>query len=180
MTAATSGQAVLVSGLTVLIAMAGMLLAGNPVFTSIGIGTMIMISVAIVGSLTILPALLSKLEDRVDRGRIPLVSRVQRPGGDSRFWGAIITAVTRRPLVSLVAASAALLALATPALGMHTRLLSYTDLPTSLPVIKAYNDIQKAFPGAQTPAEVIVKAPNVRAPQVVIVKTVISLGRIPA
>ena len=70
-TAATSGQAVLISGLTVLIAMAGMLLAGNPVFTSIGIGTMIMISVAIVGSLTILPALLSKLEDRVDRGRVP-------------------------------------------------------------------------------------------------------------
>jgi RND superfamily putative drug exporter len=166
-TAGTSGQAVLVSGLTVLIAMAGMLLAGNPVFTSIGIGTMIMISVAIVGSLTILPALLSRLEDRVDRGRIPLVSRFQRPGGDSRFWTAIVSAVTRRPLVSIVVASAALLALATPALGMHTRLLSYTDLPTSLPVIKAYDDIQAAFPGAQTPAEVIVKAPNVRAPQVV-------------
>jgi RND superfamily putative drug exporter len=166
-TAATSGQAVLVSGLTVLIAMAGMLLAGNPVFTSIGIGTMIMISVAIVGSLTILPALLSKLEDRVDRGRIPVVSRLQRPGDDSRFWGAIVSWVTRRPVVSLVVTSAALLALATPALGMHTRLLSYTDLPTSLPVIKAYDDIQKAFPGAQIPAEVIIKAPNVRAPQIV-------------
>lgn len=166
-TAATSGQAVLVSGLTVLIAMAGMLLAGNPVFTSIGIGTMIMISVAIVGSLTILPALLSKLEDRVDRGRIPVVSRFQNPGGDSRLWGTVVSAVTRRPLLALVTASAALLALATPALGMHTRLLSYTDLPASLPVIKAYNDIQRAFPGAQTPAEVIVKAPNVRAPQVV-------------
>src|SRR5207302_636848 len=67
--AATSGQAVVVSGLTVLIAMAGMLLAGNPIFTSIGVGTMIMIAVAIVGSVTILPALLFKLEDRVDRGR---------------------------------------------------------------------------------------------------------------
>ena len=166
-TAATSGQAVLVSGLTVLIAMAGMLLAGNPVFTSIGIGTMIMISVAIVGSLTILPALLSKLEDRVDRGHIPLVSRLQRPDGESRFWGAVVSAVTRRPLVSLLAATAALLALATPALGMHTRLLSYTDLPRSLPVIKAYDDIQKAFPGAQTPAEVIVRAPSVRDPKVV-------------
>ncbi|HEX3455068.1 MAG TPA: MMPL family transporter [Gaiellaceae bacterium] len=166
-TAATSGQAVLVSGLTVLIAMAGMLLAGNPVFTSIGIGTMIMIAVAIVGSLTILPALLSKLGDRIDRGRIPYVSRFVRGDGDSRFWGAVVTAVMRRPALALCASTAALLALAVPALGMHTRLLSYTDLPQSLPVIKAYDDIQKAFPGAQTPAEVVVKAPNVLAPPVV-------------
>ncbi len=166
-TAATSGQAVLISGLTVLIAMAGMLLAGNPVFTSIGIGTMIMISVAIVGSLTILPALLSKLEDRIDRGRIPFVSRLTRNDGESRFWGTVVSAVMRRPVVSLAAATAALLVLALPALGMHTRLLSYTDLPQSLPVIKAYGDIQKAFPGAQTPAEVVVKAKNVRAPQLV-------------
>src|SRR5581483_5505666 len=139
-----------VSGLTVLIAMAGLLLPGNPVFTSIGIGTMIMIAVAIVGSLTILPALLSKLEDRVDRGRIPFVS-----------------AVLRRPLLSLVLAGAALVALAVPVGGMHTRLLGYTDLPQSLPVIKTYKDIQAAFPGAQTPAEVVVRAPNVRAPAVV-------------
>ena len=166
-TAATSGQAVLVSGLTVLIAMAGMLLAGNPVFTSIGIGTMIMISVAIVGSLTILPALLSRLEDGVDRGRIPFVPRLARADGEPRLWGAVVTAVTRRPLVSLVLAAGALLALASPALSMHTRLLGYTDLPRSLPVIRAYNDIQAAFPGAQTPAEVVVKARNVRAPRVV-------------
>ena len=166
-TAGTSGQAVLVSGLIVLVAMAGMLLAGNPVFTSIGIGTMIMISVAIVGSLTILPALLSKLEDRIDRGKIPGIWHLQRPAGDSRFWSAVVTAVMRRPLVSLVAATAALLALALPALNMHTRLLSYTDLPRSLPVIRAYDDIQRAFPGAQTPAEVILKAPKVTDPRIV-------------
>jgi RND superfamily putative drug exporter len=166
-TAGTSGQAVLVSGLTVLIAMAGMLLAGNPVFTSIGIGTMIMISVAIVGSLTILPAILSRLEDRIDRGRIPLISRLGRGDGESRLWNTVVHAVTRRPLVSLLAATAALLALALPALNMHTRLLSYTDLPRSLPVIKAYSDIQKSFPGAQTPAEVVIKAKDVRSPKIV-------------
>jgi len=166
-TAATSGHAVLVSGIIVMIAMAGMLLAGNPVFTSIGIGAMIMISVAIVGSLTILPALLSKLEDRVDRGRVPFVARrLASADGESRFWSSVISRVTRRPVVSLVLATAALLALAFPALGMHTRLLSYTDLPQSLPVIKAYDDIQKAFPGAQTPAEIVVKAPNVRDPKI--------------
>ncbi len=164
-TAATSGQAVLVSGVTVLIAMAGMLLAGNPVFTSIGIGTMIMVAVAIVGSLTILPALLSKLEDRVDTGRVPFVSRLSGDG-ESRFWGAIVSAVVRRPLVWLVVATGCLLALATPALGMHTRLLGYTDLPQDLPVIKSYKDIQAAFPGAQTPAEIIIRAKNIRSPEV--------------
>jgi predicted RND superfamily exporter protein len=146
-TAATSGQAVLVSGLTVLIAMAGMLLAGNPVFTSIGIGTMIMISVAIVGSLTILPALLSKLEDRVDRGRIPVVAGLARGDGEPRLWGPVITRVTRRPVVSLAVATGGLLALASPALGMHTRLLSYTDLPRSLPVIRALQRHPGGLPG---------------------------------
>jgi uncharacterized membrane protein YdfJ with MMPL/SSD domain len=165
-TAGTSGQAVLVSGLTVLIAMAGLLLAGNPVFTSIGIGTMIMVGVAIVGSLTILPALLSKLEDRVDRGRVPFVQRLARADGESRFWGAIVSAVLRRPLLSFVCAGTFLLALAIPALTLHTRLLGYTDLPRSLPVIKAYEDIQAVFPGAQTPAEIVIKAGNVRAPEI--------------
>ena len=137
--AATSGQAVLVSGVTVLIAMAGMLLAGNPVFTSIGIGTMIMISVAIVGSLTILPALLSKLGDRVDRGpRSRYVVAVRPQRRRVALLGRGRSAVMRRPALALCAAAARLLVLALPALGMHTRLLSYTDLPRSLPVIKAY------------------------------------------
>ena len=68
--AATSGRAVLASGLTVLIAMAGMLLSGTKVFDSIGIGAMLVVAMAMVGSLTVLPALLGKLGDRVDKGRI--------------------------------------------------------------------------------------------------------------
>ncbi len=67
-TARTSGHAVFISGLTVLIAMAGMLFTGNAVFTSIAVGAMLMVAVALIGSLSILPAMLSKLEHRVDKG----------------------------------------------------------------------------------------------------------------
>ena len=76
--AATSGQAVLISGVTVLIAMAGMLFAGSKIFTSIGIGAMLVVFTSLVGSLTVLPALLGKLGDRIERGR-PAGARGRRP-----------------------------------------------------------------------------------------------------
>jgi uncharacterized membrane protein YdfJ with MMPL/SSD domain len=162
--AATSGQAVLISGITVLIAMAGMLLAGNKIFTSIGIGTMIVVFAAIVGSLTVLPALLHKLGDRIEKGRIPLLARWRRPAGESRFWAAILRPVLRHPAVSMLVSAGALAAAAVPVLGMHTKLPSFTDLPHSLAIVRSYEHIQRAFPGSQTPAEVVVKAPNVTTP----------------
>jgi uncharacterized membrane protein YdfJ with MMPL/SSD domain len=162
--AATSGRAVLISGGTVLIAMAGMFFAGNGIFTSVAIGTMLVVFVAMVGSLTVLPALLSKLGDRVEWGRVPFVSRMRRPAGESRFWGAILRPVLRRPAVAVALAASGLIAVATPVLGMHTKLTSFTDLPHSLPIVRTYIRVQQAFPGSQTPVEVVVKAPNVTAP----------------
>ncbi len=160
-TARTSGHAVFVSGLTVLIAMAGMLFTGNAVFTSIAVGAMLMVAVALVGSLSILPALLGKLGHRVDRGRIPLLAR--RRGGDSRAWSFVLDRVLRRPVVAAALSGGALLALALPALTLHTQLPSFTDLPRSLPIVQTYESIQHAFPGAQTPAEVVVAARDVDA-----------------
>ncbi len=162
--AATSGQAVLVSGATVLIAMAGMLLAGNAIFTSIGIGTMIVIFAAMVGSLTVLPSLLHKLGDRVEKGKVPLIGRFRRQAGESRAWGAILAPVLRHPLVSAVASAAVLIAAALPVLGMHTKLPSFTDLPKSLPMVETFDRIQRAFPGSQMPVEVIVRADDVTTP----------------
>ena len=162
--ASTSGQAVLISGVTVLIAMAGMFFASNKIFTSIGLGTMIVVFAAIVGSLSVLPALLHKLGDRVEKGRLPILGRLRRPAGESRFWGAILRPVLRHPIVAVVVSSGALLAAAAPVLGMHTKLPSLTDLPHSLPIVRTYQHLQQAFPGAQTPAEVVVKAPNVTTP----------------
>ena len=82
--AATSGRAVLVSGITVLIAMAGMFLSGDKTFMSFSIGAMIVVAVAMVGSLTVLPAVLSTLGDQVEKGRIPFVHRFRGNSGDGR------------------------------------------------------------------------------------------------
>ncbi len=162
--ARTSGHAVFISGLTVLIAMAGMLFTGNPVFTSIAVGAMLMVAVALIGSLSILPALLGKLGHRVDKGRVPLLAR--RRSGDPRFWGFVLDRVLRRPALAAALSGGALLALALPALTLHTQLPSFTDLPKSLPIVRTYEAIQRAFPGAQTPAKVVVAAGDVTSPQV--------------
>jgi RND superfamily putative drug exporter len=163
-TAATSGQAVLISGATVLIAMAGMLFANNKIFTSIGVGAMVMVAVAMLGSLSVLPALMAKLGDRVDRGRLPLLGR--RGGGESRVWAAVLTPDMRHPAISAAVSGGVLLALALPTLTLHTQLPSFTDLPKSLSIVKTYQRIQTAFPGAQTPAEVVVRAKDVGDRQV--------------
>jgi RND superfamily putative drug exporter len=155
---------VLISGLTVLIAMAGMLFTGNAVFTSIAVGAMLMVAVALIGSLSILPALLGKLGHRVDKGRIPYLGR--RAGRESRLWGYVLDRVLRRPVLSAVLSGGALLALAAPALMMHTQLPSFTDLPNSLPIVSTYDSIQRAFPGAQTPAEVVIAADDVKSPEI--------------
>jgi RND superfamily putative drug exporter len=162
--AATSGHAVLISGLTVLIAMAGMLFTGNAIFTSIAVGAMLMVAVALIGSLSILPAVLSKLGHRVDKGRIPYLGR--RSGGESRLWGFVLDRVMRRPALSAALSGGALVALALPVLTLHTQLPSFTDLPKSLPIVRTYESIQKAFPGAQTPAKVVVAADDVKSPSV--------------
>ena len=165
-TAATSGQAVLISGLTVLIAMAGMLLTGNKTFTSIGVGTMIVVAVSVVGSLTVLPALLAKLGDRVNRGRIPFLHRLGGDNREPRLWPWLTRRVLRRPALSAALAAGALIALALPTLSLHTQLPSFTDLPQNIGVVKAYERIQAAFPGTQAPAVVAVRAEDVNAPEV--------------
>src|SRR5207247_4405347 len=88
--AATSGRSVLISGFTVLVAMAGLFFAGDKTYLSFGIATMIVVGVAMLGSLTVLPALLAKLCPRVDKGRIPFVHRLRNDGGGSRLWKAIV------------------------------------------------------------------------------------------
>src|SRR6266568_2744908 len=127
----TFGQAVLVSGTTVMIAMAGMLFTGAKVFTSIGVGTMLVVLVAMVGSVTVLPAALATLGLRVDRGKPPFIGRGSRMGGEGPLRGKILTPVLARPLASAVTAALLLVLLALPALRLHTQLLlGFTSLPT--------------------------------------------------
>ena len=167
--AATSGRAVLISGLTVMIAMAGMFLAGNATFVSFAVGTILVVAVAVLGSLTFLPAMLSWLGQKgwTEKGRVPFIGRRRhRNNGESRVWGAILDRVLRRPLVSAVAATAVLVALAVPALGMKTISPGASGIPRDLPVMQTYDRIQAAFPGGAIPASVVIEADDVTAPAV--------------
>jgi uncharacterized membrane protein YdfJ with MMPL/SSD domain len=165
--AATSGQAVLISGLTVMIAMAGMFFAGSIVFQSFAVGTILVVGIAVLGSLTVLPAVLSKLGDNVEKGRVPIIGRLRhRNHGESRVWNWILDRVLRRPVAALVISTAILLALALPALNMHTANPGTSGLPRDLEVMKVYDRIQAAFPGGPIPAIVAIQADDVTKPEV--------------
>lgn len=164
--AATSGRAILVSGFTVMVAMAGMYIAGDPTFASFATGTIVVVAVAMIGSLTVLPALLAWLGDRVEKGRIPLLGRRARRGGEGRAWPRLVDAVLRRPKLSAGLALALLVALAIPALGLHTSSSGVSGLPKGLAIVKSYDRIQAAFPGGQDPARLAIEAADVTAPPV--------------
>jgi RND superfamily putative drug exporter len=156
--AATSGRAVLVSGITVAIAMAGMYLAGASTFTSFATGTILVVAIAVIGSLSVLPALLSWLGDRVNKGRIPfLTPPEQRVGEQTRIWSAILDPVLRRPAISATLAAAFLLVLAIPVLNLKMAVPGIDSLPQDLEVIQTYNVIQDEFPGEEIPATVAIE-----------------------
>ncbi|MFJ6144183.1 MMPL family transporter [Streptomyces anulatus] len=163
--AATSGRAVLVSGLTVMVAMGGMFLSGLLLFKGFALATIIVVFIAMLGSVTVLPALLSWLGDRIDAGRVPLLNRRARHGDAGS--GRIVGRVLARPRAFAVAAVVLLLALAAPALGMKTESLGLekqfgSDSQLSI----AYNRITDSFPGGPAPALVVVTAPDITAPEV--------------
>jgi uncharacterized membrane protein YdfJ with MMPL/SSD domain len=162
--AATSGRSVLVSGSTVLVAMAGMFFTADATFASFGVATMTVVAVAMLGSLTVLPALLSKLGDKVERGRVPFVHRLRRGGGEGRIWGAIVDRVLRRPLLSAVLAGGLLVAIAVPAVQLQTAQPTIDTYPQKL--LGTYNRIKAAFPGTENGSVVVIKAPNIEAPAV--------------
>jgi uncharacterized membrane protein YdfJ with MMPL/SSD domain len=165
--AATSGRAVLVSGLTVAIALAGMFLAGAPLFASFAIGMILAVATAVLGSLTFLPALLAALGDRVEKGRVPVIGRRKREGRQSRAWAWVLERVLRRPLASALASAALLLALAAPTLGLHTAETGLADsLPPALEITATYKRIEAAFPGRPQSAVVVIEADEVTAPTV--------------
>jgi uncharacterized membrane protein YdfJ with MMPL/SSD domain len=161
--AATSGRSVMISGLTVMVAVAGMFLAGTGDFRGIAVGTILVVGTTVIGSLTVLPALLSKIGDRIETGRLPLKRR--GGPGENRFWNAVITPVMRRPIVAAVLATAVLGVLALPATKLHTVQPGVDDFPKSMPILQTYQHIQLAFPGGPAPAHVTVQADDVATAQ---------------
>ncbi|MHC5907462.1 MMPL family transporter [Streptomyces sp. S6] len=165
--AATSGRAIVVSGVTVCVAMAGMLFTGLAEFEAMGLASLMVVAVAMVGSVTVLPALLSLLGERVEKGRVPFLRRRSRGNGENRFWSAVLKRVLARPWVSVAVAGGALLAIAAPALGMKTQNLTLEqEFGDRLPIVQTYVRVNDAFPGGTGPAEVVVKAKDISAPEV--------------
>ncbi len=156
---ATAGRAVVISGITVVVAMSGMLVAGG-MFTSMAIGAMLVVTVAVIASATVLPALLSILGDRVDKLRLPFVGRARRTGRSAAdgWWGRLAGRVTRRPLIWSLAAGTVLIALAVPALGMRTALTDAEGLPKDLPAVAAHERMAAAFPQQGSTVDVVVTA----------------------
>ena len=155
----TAGRAVLISGITVVVAMAGMLVAGG-LFSSIAVGTIIVVAVAVVASVTVLPAVLRLLGDKIDALRLPFTRRLAaRRGSADSVWGRLAGAVTRRPVVWGAAATLALTALALPALGMRTSLFGAESMPKSFATVEAYDRLTHAFPQQGTAVQLVVSAP---------------------
>ena len=151
---ATVGRAILVAGATVAIALAGLLFTGFGVFTSMALGAILVVAIAVVGSLTVLPAVLALLGDRVNRGRL---WRRRAPRRQRRTaWTRIADTVTARPRVALAVAALILAGLAAPILGMHTGESGESEMPARTPVVAADHAIRAAFPGTSDTAELVV------------------------
>ncbi|WTW94230.1 MMPL family transporter [Streptomycetaceae bacterium NBC_01309] len=163
--AATSGRSVLISGVTVMVAMAGMMFTGLGQFQSMAMGTIIVVFTAMLGSVTVLPALLSMLGDKVDAGKIPGLGRMRRPSPDGgKFWGAILGTVLKRPLAWTVVAGGLLIALTIPAMDMKLSLLPLDkELPKSEPIVQTYQHVNEKFPGGPAPAQVVISADDINA-----------------
>jgi putative drug exporter of the RND superfamily len=163
--ARTSGRAIVAAGLTVIACMAGLFVTGFQVFDGVAIGTMLVVAIAVLGSLTFLPALLSLLGKATDRARVPFLGRRQATARPSRAWRAVVTAVTRRPLALGGLAAVALLALATPLATLHLQDPGIASFPDSVPVVRTLDQVLTAFPGGPAPAEVVVTGDNLAGPQ---------------
>ena len=163
--AATSGRAVLVSGITVIAAMAGMYFGGAATFVSFATGTILVVAIAVIGSLTVLPAVLSKLGDRVNKGRVPFL-RPERRTGEPRAWSWVLDRVLKRPLVSALAAGAVLVVLAIPVFHIHTADSGVDGLPRSIEVMQTYDRMQAAFPGEQFSADIVLQGDNLDQAQI--------------
>ncbi|WNE94145.1 MMPL family transporter [Streptomyces luomodiensis] len=164
--AETSGHTVVVSGTTVIVAMAGLYLAQESTFASLATGSIIVVAVAVLGSVTVLPALLAKLGRWVDRPRVPFLWRLTMRSGESRTWQVLLRPALLRPVLTLVVSVGALLLLALPALDMKLKQPGQDDLSRDIPVVQATDRLTDAFPSEGTVHKVAVRAPADEAGQV--------------
>jgi putative drug exporter of the RND superfamily len=160
---ATASRAVLFSGSVFVIALTGMLLVPSNVMKSLAVAAIAVGIVSVAAALTLLPALLGKLGDRVNALRVPFF----RGGtGESRFWGAIVRAVMRQPVLYLVTFSALLIAAAVPTLGLNLGASGVSTLPNRLESKKGFEALVRDFPKASSSPALIAVQGDEHSPQV--------------
>jgi putative drug exporter of the RND superfamily len=157
--AQTSGHSILVSGGAVIAAMAGLFLMTDPTFNSLAVGSILVVAIAVLGSITVLPALLAKLGRWVDRPRLPLLWRLNRRIGQGGISRRILGPVLRHPVAALLVGAAVVAALALPALGMKTHTGNLETLPSDIAEVQTIKDVIEEFPSEGPVAEVVVRAP---------------------
>jgi putative drug exporter of the RND superfamily len=161
--AATSGHSVLVSGAAVVVSMLGLFLAADVTFASLAMGSIVVVAVAVLGSLTVLPALLMLLGRRIDRPRVPVLWRWTMHDRQPRLWPALLRPSLRHPARTLVIAVLALGAVALPAFGLTLASDSARSLPTSIAEKQTLDRLDAAFPNHQASSDIVVKAPAAQA-----------------
>lgn len=157
--AETSGHTVVVSGTTVIVAMAGLYLANEPTFASLATGSIIVVAVAVLASLTVLPALLGKLGSWVDRPKVPLLWRLTMRSGESRVWPVLLKPALSKPWLTLIVSAGAMVLLALPALDMKLKQPGSDDLSRDIAVVRAMDRLTDAFPSEGTVHQVAVRVP---------------------
>ncbi len=141
---ATAGRAVFFSGLAVMISIGGLFLLDDPLFRSMAVGTISVVLVAVIGSLTFLPATLAILGDGVNRLRIPIIGR-ERPEG-SGIWATVVRAVMRRPVIAAVGSGALLILLAAPFIRLQMGQADFSSFPDTLDSVQAVNLLNAKYP----------------------------------
>ncbi|MDR0959601.1 MAG: MMPL family transporter [Propionibacteriaceae bacterium] len=157
--ARTAGHSVLISGSAVSLSLLGTLAIRDMFFTGMGVGAILVVLVAMVSSVTALPALIVSMSRWIDRPRVPLLWRLTDDTRPARVLPALVSPVIRHPLAALVVAVAALAALSAPALSMRLALSDTDDLPRSLDTLVAYDTVTEHFPSSAATVLVVAQAP---------------------
>jgi uncharacterized membrane protein YdfJ with MMPL/SSD domain len=163
---ATASRAVLFSGLAFVLAMTGMLLVPSSIMRSLAAGAILVGIVSVIAALTLLPAVLSLVGDRVNKLRIPYFGRSVGAQAESRFWNRIIGFVMRRPVASLVVTVVLLLAAAIPVFGLKTGSSGISTLPDRFASKQGFELLNEEFPGQTTDPVLIVVDGDADSPQV--------------
>ncbi len=167
---ATASRAVFFSGMTVVFALLGMLLIPSTIFRSLGAGAIIVVIVSVGVSVTLLPAIIGLMGDKVNSLRVPFVGRSidsvdhEKPGG---FWDTVTRTVMRYPVVSFIAAAAIMIAIAIPYIDMNTGSAGVSTLPQDTESYEGFTVLQREFNfGAVSPTEIVIHDGDITRPEV--------------